>query len=290
MLPVDSWQAALPLLNIASNVAAGAEEIEREWRRWRAVRPDLAEATPAEIAVLPLAWSRAQAVGIDEPDEGRLRGLQRKAALTTSLTLARVRDAQAKLRGNGVDSVLAGGASVVLLGAALAAHRSVGSAQLWVARADVNRALRILGAFPMPSSAKARVAIAGTASLAGSPGLVVKSRLPSLPPIDGGALVGTRQVLPWSDGDLEGLGPTEAVFVADVLAAARRTVAPLRRLGRAASEESEAARAITETLDRRLLAQTAGFDEARWRRLRAAAGWPLAGDPMAVGFQESVDR
>ena len=279
---MDDQGIVAPLLAIATGALAEAD-LQAAWQRWRSMRPDLGDVGAAEVVVLPAAWGRARAAGVGDPDAARLEGLQRKAALTTAVTLARVSSAQAALRDASLDSAVAGGPAVVLLGAATPEQRSVRSVDLWVARSDFAAALKVLGARADGRRYSPRVAVTGGAALPAYPGVVLRSRLPTLPPIDGRALVAARRRIHWSGKEVEVLGPTEAVFVASVLHSARRLVARARRWPARGEVPEVAAVVVGQELDRRLIERLGDFDAASLHQLCRVAGRGVGRGPTFKG-------
>lgn len=114
------------------------------WRRWRRLLPDLDPISGAELALVPSAFARAVAAGVADPDAGRLRGLQRKAALETSLALADAAQRQQELTGAGVRSAVTGPAAAVVLGGYESASlRCVGRAEVVVEGGSRDAILRV---------------------------------------------------------------------------------------------------------------------------------------------------
>jgi len=266
---MPEFERTEPLLEI---VFAGSVDIPAAWQRWRAMRPDLDEVTDAEVVVLPAAWGRARQVGVTDADAARLDGLRRKAALTTSVTLGRVVTAQAALRQAGVESAVSGGASVVLLGAVGQQERNVRGAELWVGQADLAAAATALGGRLAPGVGPTRWRGYAGVALPTFPGLVLRSRLPSLPPVDGRLLVAARTAVQWTHSRVELLGPAETILVADCLYAVRRVVAQADRFVGSGGRQITAAALVGWELDRRLLQRLPAFDPVRLRRLRRLTG------------------
>lgn len=257
----------VPLLDIATMPLAD-HQAAVAWQRWRSARPNLDDVSAAEVIVLPAAWDRVRMTVGGDVDAARLDGLRRNAALTTAITVARLAAAQSALRDAGVSSVVTGGLSVVLLGAASPERRAVRGADLWVAQSDFAPALAALGV----ATDRWRRVLTARVRVPSSPGLVLRSRLPAWPPLDARALVAARQRIDWSGSDIDVLGPTEAVFVDEVLEAARRVVGSARLLIGRGGDPAAASRIVGQELDRRLLERVAGFSAARLQRLRRLAG------------------
>jgi hypothetical protein len=270
--PLNTVHSAQPLLLIAT-ASLPVDEVVTAWHRWRGIRPDLDHVTDAEVAVLPAAWARAQAAGVTDIDAGRLDGLRRLAALHTAVTIRGALQAQQALRQVGVPSAVAGAASAVLWGALAPDQRSVRRFDLWVARADIDKAVTTLGGQRGTTATRLRARALGRIAPQNLAGGVLRFRLPSIPTLDGRALVAARQVVQWAGSEVEVLAPTEAVFTSDVLAAAREFRRRIHsRFGGGAQVEAPAAW-VERQLDRALLCQLDGFDPARLQRLHAAAGW-----------------
>lgn len=106
------------------------------WQRWRTLLPDLDVIDGAEIAVVPVAWVRARSCGAVDPDEGRLRGLQRRAAVQAADTLAAASRVQRELADRGVRSAL-GGRAAAILSYPSGARWPTPTAELSVSRSDV---------------------------------------------------------------------------------------------------------------------------------------------------------
>lgn len=283
-----------PLLAIACRRTSAAETA-RLWSAWRERRADLDDVDNIEVALLPAAWTRARAAGVAEVEAARLDGLQRKATLTTVVTLRWLAVTQASLRAAGIASAAAGGgAEVVLLGALSPGERSVRGVDLWVSRRDFHAARRTLGA----RSSGRRQFASGAAVIPGAPGLMLRSLVPSLPPLSAGHFVAGRIHIDWAGQPVAVLDATEAVFVSEVMHSARRLARWTRGAGdlqgwdmprwrgrggmggsemrgtAAPGSAVDAVERALHTLDRSALERLPQFDRERMRRLMRWGGWP----------------
>lgn len=105
-----------PVWALAAAASGGSEylDVQRAWHLWRTSRPDLDDVTTAEVELLPLAWTAAQRVGVEDPDAGRLNGLCRRSAVTGALATAHTSSLMAGLADNGVPAVLSAAAAARL--------------------------------------------------------------------------------------------------------------------------------------------------------------------------------
>lgn len=98
-------------LAIAAMGGSETLDVAEAWSQWRAIRPDLDAVTGAEMELLPAAWAQAQSAGVQDHDEPRLTGLQRRAALTSAVTWAQVKDLTAELSNLGIFTAFSGAAA-----------------------------------------------------------------------------------------------------------------------------------------------------------------------------------
>lgn len=91
------------------------QDVATHWRAWRSGLPGgLDECDGIEVALLPTAWERARSTGQDDPDIGRLRGLQRRTSVQVARVVAKGADAQERLAVRGIPSALSGGAALAV--------------------------------------------------------------------------------------------------------------------------------------------------------------------------------
>lgn|GEM_PF-7124089 len=100
------------LLGAALSQSGPSEALER-WNQWSAMRPRFEDLTPAETHCLSQAWRAAGSP--HDTDEGRIRGMERQASVSTSVALGAAGTTQECLYGRGIPSALTGGAAISLL-------------------------------------------------------------------------------------------------------------------------------------------------------------------------------
>ncbi len=153
---------------MAAAIGGNATETPADaWRQWRQQVDDFDNVTAAEISLLPLAWAHASAHGATDPAAGRLRGLQRRAAVHSATVLAAAARTQSELASRGVVSVLTGPAAAAL-GYPNLNRWPLLRAELWIDTADVDTALapgrmswarRIVGRAPIGGDQTPEVAV-----------------------------------------------------------------------------------------------------------------------------------
>jgi len=92
----------------ASHSAADA------WLAWRSELADFDDVSGGELALLPYAWSRAEAAGATDADAPRIAGLRRRHFLVHASTLAAIRQLQSRLLSSGIQTVVSGGTAAML--------------------------------------------------------------------------------------------------------------------------------------------------------------------------------
>lgn len=259
------------LFEIASGALAEVE-LAPAWELRRAQRPDIDVATGVEVALLPAAWSRLKAAGIGDSDAARFDGLQRKALVSASLVLSELAAAQERLRALGIASAVGGGAAAILCGALSLGQRPLSFGEIWVSPRHLRTARSALSGPPgvggSPQSMRQR--LSGTCVVP-QRRLILRSRIPSLPPMDARPLLGGTQSVRWQQMRFDVLRPTEVVFLGEVRQAASQAITRKARRGRARLV-CTAEDALWQ-LDRAALSRLDGYSESRVAELVAATGW-----------------
>ena len=239
-----------------------SDQVRASWRRWRTLLPDLDDIHGAEIAVVPVAWHRVRSVGIHDADEGRLRGLQRRASVQAADRLAACVAIQADLRDRGIPTLVGGRVAAALAYPAGARWPTV-TAELLIDPADVGAALA--GRRP-PTRDRLR---GRTPAQPGTPHIMLRWRQPDRrSPIAAG---GSRTAQ-WQGRTLESALPHEVAYQC-----------LLRGLLPVAPGDPGQAQAL---LDLHLLTADPLFDDGAFARAVNTSGWCAA---IAVHARAWVD-
>jgi len=101
------------LLLSAALSQSHSSKAHEKWNMWSAIRPRIDDLTPGEAQCLAAAWRAAGSP--NDPDKGRIQGMEKRASVTTSVALDLAGRLRGCLQARGIPSALTGGVAIYLL-------------------------------------------------------------------------------------------------------------------------------------------------------------------------------
>lgn len=226
------------------------------WTQWNSIRPAMDLISPAETQCLAPAWRAAGCP--QDPDEGRLRGLERQASVSTMTALNQAVEAQQHLGSQGIPSALTGGLAIAVR-AKSHARAPLGVPQLLIEHSAASAALG------RPPTMRERVS--GSASL-GRVHVVWRSPLREARSSTG------SQAFTWQGRELITAAPHRAAFDSLAFAAlTSRTADP---------------RIIASVLDVADASTLETFDSAAWASLLDRSGLGRLGGASVRPYERAM--
>ena len=204
----DTVQHRMHWLTLVALDGGPRHSAPEAWRHWRAELPDFDHVSGPEAALLPLAWSRVEALGLSDPDSARIMGLRRRSFLVACSQLNAALTAQAQLANQGVVAVL-GSDLAATLHYPFLTRPGLASVELFVADPIGGASgikARILGRVEWGSGA----APVGQTELRSRSGVVLKWRHPDLKRVRD-SVQGARMTI-WQGRRLRVLSPSDVAY------------------------------------------------------------------------------